>query len=124
MDDVIHISFISSLSTVKKLIETHGIYRPAMTLGESIKQSSGVSTGSSTGGIYNPASETVAWLSFISSLSTIKKLMMGFAIKTLGIYNPAMTLSESAKQSSGVSIASSTGRSRNFRNFALQNCCM
>jgi hypothetical protein len=49
MDDVIHISFISSLSTVKKLIETPGIYHPAMTLGESIKQSSGVSIGSSTG---------------------------------------------------------------------------
>jgi len=34
---------------------------------------------------------------------------MGFAIKTLDIYNPAMTLSENAKQSSGVSIGSHTG---------------
>jgi hypothetical protein len=35
---------------------------------------------------------------------------MGFAIKTLDIYNPAMTLSENAKQSSGVSIGSHTGQ--------------
>jgi hypothetical protein len=63
-------------------------------------------------------------MSFISSLSIVQKVHDAKPIETLGNYNTAMTLNESAKQSSGVSIASSTSRSRNFRSFALQDCCV